>query len=281
MDASLDKETIIDQKLARFQELYKKYITQFVDKLPKEDQDEAIDFLIAIIGQEMVIADATKGATIANRPEENHRLSFLEKDEEDVEDFPLRGYNVLGVPCSRDRLVNSIKDIVKEGFRKEKGTYEADVYPEIKLAVVDNGRHHLSVAGLIDEAVANAQIFRFENVVDSLTTDGAYWCIMDEYGYTKLEEAESAEIAFLYELYRHKNCRKRGAFCVNCGCRVDYTVTPTPDRATIRGIEFDYVEQIATCNQCGSEVYVADIYNANVQMREEAFRKAKDLPKPI
>lgn len=279
MYIEFDKETLTEHR-KRFEELWRFYVEQFIDTLPQKEQDDAIEFLINLIGQEIVISDIKELLHNGDCDDRNHCMPLMASKH--VPNCPLKGFNVIGLPSKRKSLLGAIRHILDEGFCKERDNYRVELYPEIRIAVAFDGKHHLSIAGVLDGAVADAEVYCLADVVDTLTTDGAYWYDTSQYGFKKpVEQVYIPEVAFLYELYRYKSCHKRTSLCVHCGCRTEYIVEPAPDVATIRGIQFKYTEQIPRCSQCGGEVYVADIHNTNVQTREEAFRKAKDLPGSI
>ena len=67
------------------------------------------------------------------------------------------------------------------------------------------------------------------------------------------------------------------AYCLNCDEKRSYKEKTTREKVTVRGITFSYPEHTAYCAECGSEVYVAEINDKNVQEREDAYRKASRL----
>ena len=67
------------------------------------------------------------------------------------------------------------------------------------------------------------------------------------------------------------------SFCLRCGSERSYRVHSSRSEATVRGISFSFVENRAYCSECGEEVYVPAINDANAQAREDAFRKASGL----
>ena len=67
------------------------------------------------------------------------------------------------------------------------------------------------------------------------------------------------------------------AYCLNCDEKRAYKEKTTREEVTVRGITFSYPEHTAYCAECGSEVYVAEINDKNVQEREDAYRKASRL----
>lgn len=71
--------------------------------------------------------------------------------------------------------------------------------------------------------------------------------------------------------------RRMTAFCIACGDDVEYTVFAERVETTVRGVKISYVEVAAKCPVCGDEIYVPEINDANVQAREDAYRKVMHL----
>lgn len=71
--------------------------------------------------------------------------------------------------------------------------------------------------------------------------------------------------------------RRMTAFCIACDEEVEYTVFAERVETVIRGVKISYVEVAAKCPVCGEEIYVPEINDANVQSREDAYRKAMHL----
>ena len=67
------------------------------------------------------------------------------------------------------------------------------------------------------------------------------------------------------------------AFCIECGCKTHYRVSSSVEKITVRGVTFSYTELRADCEDCGNEVYVAEISDENVLYREEGYRRAAKL----
>lgn len=66
-------------------------------------------------------------------------------------------------------------------------------------------------------------------------------------------------------------------FCTKCGQKVSYSIKTEIIELTIRGVTFNYAEMSANCGNCNQSVYVPEINDANVESREEAYRKAMRL----
>lgn len=67
------------------------------------------------------------------------------------------------------------------------------------------------------------------------------------------------------------------AFCTNCDEKKEYVVKAYKREITVKGITFSYVHQTAYCSECGEELYCPQINDANVQAKEDAYRKAAKL----
>ena len=67
------------------------------------------------------------------------------------------------------------------------------------------------------------------------------------------------------------------AFCPTCGCKRMVNRNSLRVETEVRGVGFGFVETAAVCQVCGEEVYVPDVNDENVHVREEAYRKAAGL----
>lgn len=59
--------------------------------------------------------------------------------------------------------------------------------------------------------------------------------------------------------------------CVNCRKEVTYSLAAKKVKVVIRDVEFEYVELTAVCDECGEEIYVAEINDLNCLSRENGF----------
>ena len=66
------------------------------------------------------------------------------------------------------------------------------------------------------------------------------------------------------------------AYCTVIHDKNKYKVVPRRVEMTVRGTEFSYIENAAYCEVCGSEVYVPEINDQNVVLREEVYRHIKE-----
>lgn len=67
------------------------------------------------------------------------------------------------------------------------------------------------------------------------------------------------------------------AYCIHCDCRVEYCLKSQRVALDIRGIAFTYDELVACCSNCGEELYVPEINDANVVVRKETYEMVKHL----
>lgn len=66
-------------------------------------------------------------------------------------------------------------------------------------------------------------------------------------------------------------------FCTHCGKDQEYIVDSRPDTIEIRGTIVCYSELYAVCRECGEELYVPEISDANIASIEVAYRQAAHL----
>lgn len=70
---------------------------------------------------------------------------------------------------------------------------------------------------------------------------------------------------------------KSTAYCIKCGSKLPYSVYSSRETMTVKGVTFSYVEKHARCQCCGTNIYVPEINDENVQSLEDGFRKASKL----
>lgn len=63
-------------------------------------------------------------------------------------------------------------------------------------------------------------------------------------------------------------------YCVNCCEPREYEVSTRPAKGKYRKIDYEFAEQVAICKTCGSEIYVPELNDANVEAAEAAYKKA-------
>lgn len=66
-------------------------------------------------------------------------------------------------------------------------------------------------------------------------------------------------------------------FCEKCRDVVEYSTKEITKSKNIKGKEVTYVGKEAHCNECGGEIFVAEIRDYNLQKLDEAFRAQENL----
>ena len=69
------------------------------------------------------------------------------------------------------------------------------------------------------------------------------------------------------------------SYCIECNKEIPYSINVYPSRITVRNVTFDCYEIHAFCRECGAEVYVPEINDKNVEIREKAYFEAKERKK--
>ena len=67
--------------------------------------------------------------------------------------------------------------------------------------------------------------------------------------------------------------RKQIVFCPECRQDVTYTVKEKKESAELKGEVYEFSTQTAYCEQCGKEVYVAELGDANLKALYDAYRQ--------
>lgn len=70
---------------------------------------------------------------------------------------------------------------------------------------------------------------------------------------------------------------KNKVFCYECRDDVDFTVTNEEMTSNIKGESYTYFGKIAHCNNCGSEIYVQDINDNNLNKLYDEYRKRNSI----
>ena len=178
------------------------YILDLVDQEPGcGGKVAAFDFVIRVIGRTLQ-AETVTDFVCANKSDVPSGLQFwipfvtAAAKEKRVDLSP---YHVISRPWERGRLSSSIYSVFRWGFQQELGYYNGKLYRELGIVVVENGRHHLTVAQLMGSATADLEIVELTPFFDALTTDGSKWFYED-----REFPVGDYRIALLYELARQR-----------------------------------------------------------------------------
>lgn len=66
-------------------------------------------------------------------------------------------------------------------------------------------------------------------------------------------------------------------FCENCHEMAGYSIKEVKKQKNIKGKSVEYTGKEAYCNECGSEMFVADIRDHNLAMLDKAYREEEGL----
>lgn len=66
-------------------------------------------------------------------------------------------------------------------------------------------------------------------------------------------------------------------FCEECRKDVDYTVEKVLIKGKLKGEEYEYTGKRAVCNECGNEIYVAEIEDENLKALYDIYRQKNDI----
>ena len=70
---------------------------------------------------------------------------------------------------------------------------------------------------------------------------------------------------------------KEMVFCETCRKDVGFNVKEVMQRGRLKGEEYEYPGKIAICDECGDEVYVAEIEDWNLKSLYDAYRQSKGI----
>lgn len=114
---------------------------------------------------------------------------------------PLSGFRVISRPWDSDRLLHAVVSEFISGHRRHENRTDAILYEELNLVVINNGRHHQTVAKLKDRAfVDELKIIRSENYYANLSMDGEYWKYNNDDGRLEKTICPDYRMALLFAL---------------------------------------------------------------------------------
>lgn len=162
-------------------------------------QVSVLNFAIDAIGRELEAETTARILHLHQIPDEHFWIPFAFSSEE-IKEVPLKDYNVIARPWDIRKMAGASRSVFQDGFQQKLDSFNGTLYPELKLVVMENGRHHTAAALLKGTASADLTVVPLTSFFDQLTTDGAYWRFP---GKEKLRVGEY-RIAVLYELARKK-----------------------------------------------------------------------------
>lgn len=170
--------------------------TRIIDKV------NILDYAIDVIGRDLAYSVAAH-MLYHEEPLEVNFADFppIELESTQADDRCLKKANIISTTYSIEKLHKSIPDVYQYDFHQECSNYTATYYPEINLAVVSSGMHHLSSAYVANLGSAEVQVCSLKSAFPYITTDGYSW---KENG-VDLNFNIDCRIAILYELARMKD----------------------------------------------------------------------------
>ena len=139
-----------------------------------------LDYVIRCIGRELAAVTSTAQLYGEPVPDVSELLiPLICKDNRQPQEEELYRalveYNVICLPWNTSKITNAAFDVFTNGFHPEKGFYNVVLYPELQLAVVINGRHHMAVAASMRQGGAICNTIHLKEQFSVIKTDGKYW----------------------------------------------------------------------------------------------------------
>ena len=121
------------------------------------------------------------------RVEKNKRVSF-------------DGYTVLTYPCNTQSTLEASDNIANNGFLYDQNGFHGICFEDIKLIVMNDGRHHSAVASLLGGGEALVDVYRLCDGFGKISTDGKYWYVgSDKSEKTRVFDTRMALIYWMCE----------------------------------------------------------------------------------
>ena len=100
---------------------------------------------------------------------------------------------------SYERIPSSIASLFKNGYQQPKNS-NGVYYPELRLAVMYNGRHHTSWATFLDDCTVMLDTVHLTPYFDVISTDGAFYEYVDKDGFPQHLRVRDYRMAVLFQL---------------------------------------------------------------------------------
>ena len=68
-------------------------------------------------------------------------------------------------------------------------------------------------------------------------------------------------------------------YCPECRREVEYEIENSVEKKEVRGLEFEYSAERAYCNECGSEIFIPELHDKNLQKINNAYREKAGIIK--
>jgi len=62
-------------------------------------------------------------------------------------------------------------------------------------------------------------------------------------------------------------------YCYHCDNDVEYTVREEEISDNLRGVQINFIAQVAYCNECGNEIYIPELDDENIKKANAEYRK--------
>lgn len=95
-----------------------------------------------------------------------------------IVDMPFGDNAVISTPYARTKWNAALRNLCQSDFDQQHNMlhhYSGNYYPDLKLIVIENGRHHAAAAALKQQGSAEVNVWDLSLCYPYLYTDGAYW----------------------------------------------------------------------------------------------------------
>ncbi|BDF70342.1 hypothetical protein CE91St41_24310 [Oscillospiraceae bacterium] len=134
---------------------------------------EVYSFAISMLGS---IIESETNLQIINKnvpKEPSYTIPFA--TQVNVLELDLKGINVISSPWRQSKFVLALQSLFTAGFIREWNTTNGRFYEELNLAIIDNGKHHITVGRLYKEGTAKLATLSLQSTFHKITTDGVWW----------------------------------------------------------------------------------------------------------
>ena len=158
-----------------------------------------LDFAIDVLGAELDVGNTASFVHSEKSEDVNWEIPGAEPYEMRQE-VPLTGRHIISRPWNSDRLLGAVISEAIYGHKPQDGNCDATLYEELNLVIINNGRHHQTVAKMKGQAFAKRlSVVSLKDHFDDISTDGTHW-IWKKDGEDKKAPCPDYRLALLFSL---------------------------------------------------------------------------------
>lgn len=191
----------------RFQRAMSSVHSLFLGAITDMEKAAIYDFAIWAIGRD-VAADGCSNLMLGKNVQENRDISYavfpdIPEARGGSQVVDLAKCNAYTGCWNPNRILTSVGSLFESGYHQpsdSNGVY----YPELRFAIMYNGRHHTSLATFLNDCKVNLEVIQLTPYFNAVNTDGAFYDYLNEYNEPQHIRIGEYRMAVLFQLAKER-----------------------------------------------------------------------------